>query len=68
MVRTTIIDTPNHPTRTAGYKVIDIELSESGYAAILPQGRNWQPTVNDALAVAAFVLDIPVTRGQMTLV
>ena len=68
MKRIKIIDTPNHPTRTSGFKTINLELSDKGYASVLPYGRNWQPTVNEALAVAAFVLDCPVTRGTLTLV
>ena len=69
MVRTTIVDMPHFPRRTADAVVVDLMLNCSNqYAAVLEVGVAWRDTINGALAVASFVLGRPVARGAMTLV
>ena len=64
------VNTPKNPARTHRAIIVDLEMNVSGqYAAKTRMpGRNWQPTKNNALAVASFVLDRPVVLGKVTLV
>jgi hypothetical protein len=69
MTRVRVINTPHHANRFSRTKTVDIELNAAGqYAAVMPYGRNWQPTADNALAVAALVYDRPIVQGKVILV
>lgn len=68
MIAVEYTNTLDHANRTDRAKVVDIELNSEGkYTAVLPYGRNWQSTIHEALAVAAFVYDRPVIKGEIIL-
>ena len=70
MISVEYVNTPKNPARTHRAITVDLEMNVAGqYAAVTKMpGRNWQPTKNNALAVASFVLDRPVVLGRVSLV
>ena len=69
MTTTQFVNTPAHPSRTYRPVTVDVEINSEGlYSPVLEYGRNWQPTMLNALGCASFVLDRPVIQGKVTLV
>ncbi len=70
MISVEYVNTPKNPARTHRAITVDLEMNVGGqYAAATKMpGRNWQPTKNNALAVASFVFDRPVICGKISLV
>ena len=66
---TEFVNPPANPNRTYRPVTIDVELNSEGlYSPVLEYGRNWQPTILNALGCASFVLGRPVIQGKINLV